>query len=516
MTEDVVGAPGDGVAGALGRDVASGVAWTGMSVAASRAAVFAGQLALGALLTRSEFGLYALAISISSLVTSMQDGGIRDLIVQKGADEYVRIRAPAFWLAAAINGALGLVLVAIARPAASTFGHDEVAPLLFVLGGSVVLNTPYTILMAKLRVDMRFKAFAAVTTFDAVGRVAGAVLFAIAGFGSLSFVLPLPLVYLAEWAILRRLTGERLLRMRPSIREWPELLRPVKWLVIAGLGTAALGAGDYLILGSLIPVAALGVYFFAFQLLAQSTTVISSSLLTVLLPTLSTMSGQVVRRKAAVLRTARSLMIVVSPLSMGLAVIFAPLEEVLWSGKWSAAVGAFIALALSLPIRLTFPVARANAMAAGRFAMVSGLVFAYAGGLVATAGVTGWLSQSPTTIARAVGSYFVAIGPLIFWIAIRDAAISLAELLKVIIPPWLVSVTACAAVLIADVAWFAGMVSPVRVLVLGSAFTALVVALSRQFLSAGIRDLATTLPGRLPGMVLGALAKPTRVPQGRS
>ncbi|MDP3426604.1 MAG: oligosaccharide flippase family protein, partial [Humidesulfovibrio sp.] len=96
----------------LTRQVASGMLWVAGSAVVGRLASFGSQLVLGWLLTPEDFALYAIAVSVSALLWVVKNGGLREVLTQRGR-EYDAL-APAAWrIALGCNVALALALVAL-------------------------------------------------------------------------------------------------------------------------------------------------------------------------------------------------------------------------------------------------------------------------------------------------------------------------------------------------------------------------------------------------------------------
>ena len=62
-----------------------GISWMILNTITGRVIVFAVQVALGWLLSARDFGLYALALSVSNALGSMRNGGTAELLRQRGA-----------------------------------------------------------------------------------------------------------------------------------------------------------------------------------------------------------------------------------------------------------------------------------------------------------------------------------------------------------------------------------------------------------------------------------------------
>ena len=79
-----------------GKTASRGVIWTSLANGLGRFTAFIAQWVLGYLLSDEDFGVYAIAISASSLVLAFQNAGFPRVLVQRGA-EFERLGRP-IWI----------------------------------------------------------------------------------------------------------------------------------------------------------------------------------------------------------------------------------------------------------------------------------------------------------------------------------------------------------------------------------------------------------------------------------
>ncbi|HPV84200.1 MAG TPA: hypothetical protein PK866_13775, partial [Nitrospira sp.] len=68
----------------VGSRITSGLVWSVFSIAVGKGASLIAQLILGWLLSKEDFALYAIAISWSTIVMALRNGGTQRLLIQKG------------------------------------------------------------------------------------------------------------------------------------------------------------------------------------------------------------------------------------------------------------------------------------------------------------------------------------------------------------------------------------------------------------------------------------------------
>ena len=134
--------PSSGASGSLGRAVGAGIAVTAVGSLWVKAVSFGTQIALGYLLLDEEWGIYAIAASVAGLANLLRDSSVRELLVQRGlescassADHCSGWRWPSTPRAAA-------VLLVAAAPTAAFYRQPQVATILLVMAGAILLETP--------------------------------------------------------------------------------------------------------------------------------------------------------------------------------------------------------------------------------------------------------------------------------------------------------------------------------------------------------------------------------------
>lgn len=483
----------------------------------TRCTSFGAQIVLGWLLSKEDFGIYALAISMAAFGSLLRDAGVRQILISR-QKEYAALLGPVFWMALAFNTVAGVLLAVAAPVVAAGYGEPALIGLVLVIAFAQPLATPGAILASRLQIDMRFRALGAIQVGSALLRYGGAVVFALAGFGPISFVLPLPLVAVYEGAVGWLLTRERPWARSPRISLWEPLFVQARWVLVGSFAVALLNLGPNLAIGLFAQTALVGAYFFAFQIIIQLGMLFSTNVGQVLLAALSKIATERERKREAVVRSLRQLMMVGAPASMGLAVTFRPLELLIWQGKWATAAHAVQALGVFYALALLPSVAVSAQHARGDFR-------AAAAGLLVLAGV----SVSAASVgAAAIGTTFgialaVALGRgtaslMHVVIVLRPLGVTWRRICAGVLPAWLASVIGGALALGMDVLlvhWHPG----IRLIAAGTIFAMSYLVLARLLLLDDLIDAVSHLRGKprllaermlmLPLPRLGAVTPPS-------
>ncbi|QYU70333.1 oligosaccharide flippase family protein [Leptolyngbya sp. 15MV] len=358
---DVRGVPAGGMA-----RVATGAAALMAGQAALVKVIAAlGQVLLSWFLFPEDMGLIALATTVISMVGLLQQGGVRQVLVHRQRAFGVW-STPAFWLSLAMGLiALG-VAAAVAPLAAQIYNEPALVGLILVMALGMPIDALQAVPMARLQVDLRFKAIALVLFGMAAGAVALSVVLAWLGFGAYSVVLPkipLGLMGLAAMWWLTRVP----VRRRPMFRRWRFMLGDSA-LVVATLALYAAGnAAVSFVLGRSGRTDDAGLYFWAYVLSLQTILVFSQQLDPVLFASLSKLAADRARQMAGFVRSMRALAMIVVPLSLLQAAAAEPLVRLIFAERWHAGIACLQILSVGMAFSAVSIPSASMLQAQGRF-----------------------------------------------------------------------------------------------------------------------------------------------------
>ena len=399
------GIAGDDLARSAGARAVRGSAWMICASGVSKFLGFACQLALAWFLTKHDFGVYAIAISLSVVLTILRDGGLPMVLEQKGK-AFAEFAGPALWLMFLINGATGLVIFLMAEPAARYYGIAELEDVIRLFAVSVPLSVLPAILVLRLSVDLRFRDLSLIQLVSAVVRNGLLFAFAADGYGARSFILPQLIGSLLDTAMLWYATRHAHWDWRPKVRYWRDLFASGRWVTLGTFAIAISNSGAYFILGKVLPSETLGIYFFAFQLIVQLGTLLGDNAYQVLFATFVRMDWELKRIRQGVAKALQVVVVGGAAVSLGIAAIYDPLQTLLWGGKWAAAGPPIHVLAFVWPAVAALSVLRAVQMAIGHFRQWGTLMLTQAAVSIAGAslGAIAGRSALATALGYAVGA----------------------------------------------------------------------------------------------------------------
>lgn len=490
----------------LGAAVGSGLTWMVGVTFLNKAMTSVAQVVLGHKLSPADFDLYATATAVAGFTMICREAGMRELLVQRGPNEYERLAGPAFWLATSYNVVVGVLMVGVGWLVAQRQQDPQLAWMMWVMAVALPLGTMGGILQNKMRLDMQFRMFSLKTALSNLARQCSSIIFALLGMGAMSFAWPVLICAVVESIGGYTGTRDRIWARKAHPEQWPGLLRESKWLMFGSIAAFSLDYGPFL----LRPIMNLskhvnGVFFFSFQITAQIGALLGWTVILVLVPALTRLNGERERQIAAAIRALRALMLVASAASLGLAAVIAPLEDLLWRGKWSDAVAPVVILGLFFPWRVTFGLTSSLLMAQGRFKLYAWLTLLEGAGFTGACCVGALIEESPESLSLA-GGIWLAVSRIVIniWL-FRGMGVSAWGVCRSMIPPWLTAIAAAACGIGLDrlVGPSLGASLPrllsdvVRVGVIGGAFGIVFLVLTRVFLGDALRDALAVTPRRV-------------------
>jgi O-antigen/teichoic acid export membrane protein len=386
------------------------------------------QIILAGLLQPSDFGVVALATSITTLIGTFVAFGIEDVLLSRRRKIRFWI-APAFWLTLGL-GSLGTLLTVAAAPlGAIVYKNPEVSRLIVILACGVPFTAAAIVPGVVLQAGLKFRFLAIYATAELTSIQVLTVVLAFAGFGGYSFVIPVPIA-----AVFRVLVFWRAANMRLRRRIHPALW---KYLLSSGLAvfgqrlfTEARNNADRIVLGLLQNSTVVGLYFFALKLAAVPVYTLIASLYRVLLSTFAHLRTDPTRQLAAVLSASRIVAIVVLPLSSLQAVLTRPLLHLLFADRWMDSVVPMQILSVALALDVVPCVVGALASANGRFRFQLAWTALPLPGFILAVGIGGMLGAA-AGVAWGVAVFFVVFAPAYTYFVLRPFGCSLATVFEI-------------------------------------------------------------------------------------
>ena len=331
-----------------------GLGMMGGAQVAMRISRLAATILLARLLTPDDFGLAAIILTVYELVSLFTRNGIASMVVQASDADVGRVAETAYWMTWIVCLGLVLVQAAIALPFAWVYGNATLA-LPIALMGLIHLATPLcNIQCVMMEREGRFGRIALGSCLQVVADNLLTAVFAVMGLGMWAIVLPKILVA-PIWVIVTR-TGHG---WRPigtwapkgSLEGWRDIARFAQNVVGVEVLTTVQANADNLIVGYVLGVEALGVYYFAFNAGLGITLGLVNAFRSAVYPHLCQARSDRAMLSARYRQTSRTLGLIVVPLvltQVALAPVYVP---IVFGQKWTNAVPVLMIICLSAVVR---------------------------------------------------------------------------------------------------------------------------------------------------------------------
>jgi O-antigen/teichoic acid export membrane protein len=329
----------------VGTKVRGGFVWLTISQILGKGLSFLAGIALARLLFPEDYGLNAMAVTVSNLVSLLGTMGVGQMLIQQHErfDDYANAGLR-------LNILIGICLFfiqIIVSPFAGQFYNNPIVTKIMIVSAIGYLiwplgSVPSTILTK----TMQFKKRATVGIVFTLLSSSLSVLFALSGFGVWSFVIPRLLVAPVEVGIYWYLVP-----WRPSrglrLECWAPIFRYGRNILAVNILGYVQNNTDYLLIGKILGSTALGIYTFGFEasvgLLRQFLIVCGP----VLFSAFSTLKKDPLVLKDTFFKYASLLSLIIFPGILLLGGTGPEFITGIYGEKWNGAVVPFILLAIS-------------------------------------------------------------------------------------------------------------------------------------------------------------------------
>lgn len=431
---------------ALARRATLGAVWTISTSVGSRAVGLAGTLLLTKFIAPDVYGEVSLAAVIIQTAQAISSCGLSQYLVSKPHEGRDAAFHATFYFT--LLGVIALGAAVLFRaPLSVLIGAPGMARFLPGLALAGLLERVGTVQDRILVRDMRFREVGLLRSLGEVAYAVVTVALAWAGWGasavvwgslvrSASRLVALSLITpRREWLSPSRLTAAR-------TRELFAFGLPMSVAALAGFGSRR---WDNLIFGGLFGEAAAGLYNLAYNLADIPATQIGETIGDVLVPSFAQMDSDS-RRRAALLRAMRLLILIVAPLALGLGTIAPTLTRALFDPRWAEVAPMLTLLSALSVVRPIGWIGASYLQVKNQPRAIMILEVTKTIGLLAAIALLGRLG--PLWACAAVGIAFTLGSFGYFWVIRRTDGLTLREQILPLLPP----VLACAPMVLAVLA----------------------------------------------------------------
>ncbi len=330
----------------LAGKVGGGLRWSALNTIVSRMGQLLVGIALARLIAPEQFGVYAAALVVITIVTSVSEMGVSLAIARATSREEVDRIAPVVTTLSIASGCVLAAMLAFSAPllasalgAADASGPIRVLALVLVTAG---FSAVPAVLLQREFLQGR-KLTADLTAF--LVSTAVVIALAAAGFGVWALVWSRLALHVVSAVLLFALAPAR---YRPGfdLDEAQGLLRFGLPLAATSLVAIGLLEADYAVIGPVLGPTALGLYVLAFNISGWPVNAFSLTVRAVSVPGFSQLRSDPELHRASYGQTLGLLFVVVVPFSVLLGTLSGPLVRVVYGERWSAAAAPLVFLAV--------------------------------------------------------------------------------------------------------------------------------------------------------------------------
>jgi PST family polysaccharide transporter len=458
----------------FGGRVRRGLAWGLVNSVTMRLASLALGIVLARLLTPEVFGVFAVALTVQSILMNFADLGMSADLVRRR--DWQRRAPTVASISLLAGGLLAAAMIAGAPALASSLGSEQAAPVIAVMSLSLVITATGVVPFATIQREFQqFRFFVIVATGFVAGSGVTVLLIVSFGWGAMA----LAVGRLVEQAFIVGLQFA-LTRTRPKLGFDRSVARSALAFGLPVSGASALSwlvlYIDYIVIGRIAGAVTLGLYVLAFIVSSGPVNALVQAVRNVALPGFSrldrTKSAEYFVSSFAVMLTAGLLVGVL------LATLAIPTVTFVYGPTWLGSAGALAVLAIFGAMRVVLDLMATFLIARGASRHVLLVQAAWVVALVPAMvlGVQAWGLVGAGFAHLFVG--FIVVLPA-YMLALNRQGVPSLALVRTAVPP------VCAAVLAAAAIWASTQAteSSWQALVLGSSIGILVyLALLRRWL----------------------------------
>lgn len=323
--------------------IAKGAAWMVLFRLFDRSIGIVSTAILARLLLPADFGLVAMAMSIIAVIEFATAFSFEMALIQKPDPQ--REHYDTAWTLNIIVAGLGAVLTSLlAFPAANFYGDPRLVEVMLAIGAAWLIAGFENIGTVNFRREMDFSA-----EFR---------LMATKRFVSFLVTMVAALTLRSYWALIIGTATSRVLgvalsygmqpfRPRLSLSRARELFSFSGWMLLSNISGVVIGKVPHFIVGRLFGAQALGAYTVGAEIANLAYTELVAPLNRAMFPGYARLSEDRPAFRSTCLDATAAILLVVLPVSVGVAVLAGPIVRILLGAQWVDAVPVIQVLALS-------------------------------------------------------------------------------------------------------------------------------------------------------------------------
>ena len=284
------------------------------------------------LLTPEDFGIVSIGMIFMVLFNNIQDFGIAPAIIQRDTriEESISVGLFLRWMI----GIVLLALIVCLSPTISAFYNNPALTLVLIVMSLNLLIQPIAFSsLVLLNRELDFSSLAVASIVQYVVITGASIGLALANFSYWSLVLG-SLSGSIAYVLMLRYFNNTAFKPKIDRRLMKELMGFGMHLLITGLMAFVIFSIDQLVVGKVLGIVTLGIYFVAVRFGRTIGEQISGTVNKVLFPTMARIKGSIEHLKIGYVQSLRMISIVAVPLSLGISALSPLFVEVVLGKDW--------------------------------------------------------------------------------------------------------------------------------------------------------------------------------------
>lgn len=349
----------------LRRLVGKGVAWSTLDVVVGRLGQFVQGLVAARLVAPKEFGVFAVALVVHSVVVNISELGVSAALIRDDPSRTALSAPTVATISVVTSVVLAALMVMLAPLLADSLGSAHAASAIVVMAVNLPLAGLTAVPSAIMRRDFRMDRLFWADLANVIASGIVVVLLAIAGWGALALAW--------SWVAGQVCTTVLLLAYRPG-RFWPGWRRAeVRRLLVFGIPLAGSSLLTFLVLnvdniivGRLLGAETLGLYVLAFNIAGWPWTMFRAVVRSVSLPGFARLRLEGAAMPERFVQMLGPVARVTVPICLILGAVGRPLVVVLYGHRWAPAAAALAGLSIMAAGRILLDFASDYLVSLGR------------------------------------------------------------------------------------------------------------------------------------------------------
>jgi len=311
------------------------ISYVGVSQAATLLLSLLTITILARILTPEDFGIVSIGALFMTLFGAIQDFGVGNAVIQRDTriEDSISVMLFLRWIIAGISF---FVIVGFSPMISSFYGNPAIMPVIVVMSLNLFIQPIAFSSSVMLSRKLEFSKLAIAAIVSSVAITVTSIGLSLFNFSYWSIVFGMLSGTVFSVIVMRYYERTRL---SPKIDKklMRELLGFGAPLLINGLMVFVILNVDQMVVGKVLGIITLGVYYIAIRFGRTLGSQISGTINVVLFPTMSRIKDSVEHIKIGYVQSLRMIAIVVAPLSLGLSALSLPFVSVVLGPHWVAA-----------------------------------------------------------------------------------------------------------------------------------------------------------------------------------